>query len=365
MKNLIIIGNGFDRAHNMRTGYNEFIEDLFAKYFEDKNFCPDILKTCSHKDLKGLQQSIKHGLVIGETDKEEGIPHHYRSRSTRNPSVPNLTNKFVEYLLYFSNKDNWYDIEYSYFKELMCYCDKRYNLSEMHNDFEVVKKYLANHLIEQEKNVKKIDVYEHFFKSFSSLPNSQTRNLIVNFNYTRTIENLYKNVIKCPIVYIHGELGNDDNPMIFGYAAIEDEINKLLAQNNNEFLRNIKKHLYKRTKNERILNDFLTPRKKPVTGVPRFEQDVNVFILGHSCGLSDNLILSEIFNSESIHFIKTFYYENYENYSDTQINIDRISHVGFEKLVNFQASHRMPQWNDSKSQSKSFIEYAKTMRSQK
>jgi len=363
MKNLIIIGNGFDRAHNMRTSYNEFIEDLFGKYFADKRFCPDILGSCSQKDLSGLKSALRRAVSFIKPDKTS--PHRHRKRLLSGTNMPNITNKFVEYLLYFADKNNWYDIEYSYFEELMRYCDTQHDLSLMHNDFEIVKKYLSNHLIEQETDVKKIDSYEHFFKSFSSLPNSQARNLIVNFNYTRTVENLYNGVIKCPMVYIHGKLEDEENPMIFGYAATEDEIDKLLSQNNNEFLKNVKKHLYKRTKNERILNDFLTPRKKPVSGTLRFEQDVNVFILGHSCGLSDNLILSEIFNSESIHFIKTFYYEEYANYYDTQVNIDRISHIGFEKLVNFQASHRMPQWNDNKSQSKNFIEYVRTMRSQK
>ena len=44
MRNLIIIGNGFDKAHNMKTGYDDFIENLFGKFFENNNNCPDILK---------------------------------------------------------------------------------------------------------------------------------------------------------------------------------------------------------------------------------------------------------------------------------------------------------------------------------
>ncbi|MDR3262512.1 MAG: bacteriophage abortive infection AbiH family protein [Tannerella sp.] len=35
MQNLIIIGNGFDLAHGLKTSYNDFIEDLFNNYFMD------------------------------------------------------------------------------------------------------------------------------------------------------------------------------------------------------------------------------------------------------------------------------------------------------------------------------------------
>ena len=32
MKRIIIIGNGFDRAHNLRTGYKEFIDDYWSEF---------------------------------------------------------------------------------------------------------------------------------------------------------------------------------------------------------------------------------------------------------------------------------------------------------------------------------------------
>jgi len=42
MKKLIIIGNGFDKAHNLKTTYNEFIEDFFNGYFNDRKKYPNI-----------------------------------------------------------------------------------------------------------------------------------------------------------------------------------------------------------------------------------------------------------------------------------------------------------------------------------
>jgi len=353
MKNLIIIGNGFDKAHNMKTSYNEFIEDLFSKYFEDKNSYPNILNSTTLDNLAALKHAVKEEHRIREKDHGIGIkdtPFPYRSSkivtSSRENSIFQFSNKFIEYLLYSVDRNNWCDIEYKYFEELMRYCNTTYDLSKMHEDFNVVKKYLSDYLINQEKKIKKVKGYVHFFRLVAGLSNSDKDTLILNFNYTKTIEKLYeKDVIKCSTIHIHGELKNEENPMIFGYAANQNEVDTLLSQNNNEFLKNIKKYSYKRTEKEKTLNNFLNSSNS---------EDIDVFILGHSCGLSDNWILSKIFNHESIRSINIFYHEKFDNYYEVQVNIDRISHTGFNKLVPCEKPYRMPQWNDYKHQINDF-----------
>ena len=115
--------------------------------------------------------------------------------------------------------------------------------------------------------------------------------------------------------------------------------------NNNLYLKNIKKHCYKRTSNENKLNDYLNSN----TGI-------NIYILGHSCGLSDKLILNQIFNHKSINSIKNFYHKNYDNYFQTQVNIDRIMENDnyFKKLQNYSDSLKMPQYNYTKEQINTF-----------
>jgi hypothetical protein len=369
MRNLIIIGNGFDKAHGMKTGYDEFIKDLLNKHFNDKKSYKDIISFSSLNSSDELINIIKQHPII-HTKSSKDRPFREDSSSDRNEFQFN--NKFVEYLLY-ANKYNWCDIEYLYFKELMLYLNYPSDLSEMHKDFDIVKKYLSDYLVSEEKKATKINSYENFFESFANLPHSQNDVLVLNFNYTRTIENLYKDVIKYPIIHIHGKLEDEKNPIIFGYAAKEDELDKLLSQNNNEFFKNIKKHLYKRTKNEEMLDNFLRSYdyedeygEDNLPMPPNSENeyvrlDLNIFILGHSCGLSDSLILSKIFNKEFLRSIKTFYYNSFENYFDVQVNIDRISHKGFNRLESFEGSHCMPQHNDDKSENEKFVEYLKTI----
>jgi len=346
MKNLIIIGNGFDKAHNLKTSYNEFIENLFnEKYFKDKDSYTDVLESCL-PTINTFEKIINHFQGFDAAKryaKGKNCPFHFSPRSAN----VKFNSRFIELLIYDMAEYKWCDIEYKYFQELKRYNNSEYNPKILNDDFDIVKKHLVNYLKEEEKNAAKIDSYEYFFKLFTNSPET----LILNFNYTRTLENLYKDVVKCQIIHIHGELENEENPIIFGYAADIGETSQLLSQNDQEFLKNIKKYSYKRTNNERNLNLFLD-------SIDRLDS-LRIFILGHSCGLSDNLILNTIFNHRTIGSINMLYHENYKNYFDVQVNIDRImnSNTGFSKLATFPHSHRMPQWNDTQNQMSDFFNY--------
>jgi len=361
MKKLIIIGNGFDKAHDLKTNYNEFIEDLFTnKYFKDPDLYRDIIKSCS-PSIKTFEKILEYMYAYYRSGSNYNakIPFHYAGGQI---SDPKFDNRFIELLLIKIIEYRWCDVESRYFEELMLYNEHNkhpYSPKMLNDDFENVKKYLSNYLVDEEKRARKIDSYEYLFKLFADSPQT----LILNFNYTRTIENLYKDVIKSSIMHIHGEIENPNNPIIFGYAANHDDSRKLLSHNNNEYIKNIKKHLYKRTNNENILKDFLGQNDKNYFDYEK----IDILLFGHSCGLSDNLILNEIFNHKSIYSIKTFYYEKYENYFDVQVNIDRIMNddTRFTNLiVNFKDSHRMPQWSDDTVQVQNFKKYIKDVKKQ-
>jgi len=353
MKNLIIIGNGFDKAHNLKTTYNEFIEDLFNRYFSTPDKYPNIVSSLP-QNIRNYPE-LKDYIIKNPTPNFTELIH----------GKPNFKNRFIGILLYDLAVHNWCDIEYKYFIELLNSTDlgnsKRpyANSKKLNDDFEVIKRYLSEYLIEEEKQAKKLESYENLFKKFADSNNT----LILNFNYTRTLNTLYGNVIKCPLMHIHGKLEDKTNPMIFGYAANNEQTRKLYEFNDNEYLKNIKKNLYKRTNNKNGLNKFLGENNGEI--YKRYpERKIDIFIFGHSCGLSDNLILKEIFNHEAISSIKIFYYDTPENYFDTQVNIDRImdDNVKFGKLETFPNSHRMPQWNDSETQIQEFIKYLENVK---
>jgi len=350
MKNLIIIGNGFDKAHKLETSYNEFIKDLFVKYFSNPDAYPGIISShaTTINDFETILESLRKYYKSGFVEVSDKNPFHY---SPNDMTTLRFKNRFIELLLINMVDYNWCDVESMYFKELMRYNDSPHNPKELNDDFDVVKEYLSKYLLDEEKKAVKIDNYEHFFRSVATHPYFT---LILNFNYTRTIENLYADVIECPIMHIHGEIENTNNPIIFGYAANHEDSRKLLSHDNkDEYVKNIKKYLYKRTDNESKLHEFLGK----VDENSRGDQKINIFLLGHSCGLSDSLILNEIFNHKTIDSIKIFYHDDFNNYSHVQTSIDRIMNndAGFKNLiVNFQETYRMPQWNDNKLQIQDF-----------
>ncbi len=98
------------------------------------------------------------------------------------------------------------------------------------------------------------------------------------------------------------------------------------------------------------------------------EKNCNVFILGHSCGISDREILNEIFTHYAVDSISAFYY-NRKGYGDVSKNIDRIidNHSNgdnkkiFQKFLKYNESIKMLQYNSSKNDEIKFREGTKQL----
>ena len=91
--------------------------------------------------------------------------------------------------------------------------------------------------------------------------------------------------------------------------------------------------------------------------------EINVTILGHSCGISDSLILQHIFNHTKVTSIRILYFENREEYQTKCFNIDRIiknEQLFHRKICDFTESHRLPQLNDNQFQYNEFYTFIDT-----
>jgi hypothetical protein len=300
MRNLIIIGNGFDLAHNLKTSYRQFISDI-----------KDYPERYDQKNGQISENKLLNALLNEEKELWSDI------ESTYYQILTNLKNK--EYLR-------------NEFREVYQYN----NVKELNSDFAEIKKWLTMHLDFQQKDFKQIENYTDFFKSLG-----KQDAVILNFNYTNTVkEYINRSDLNIEIIHIHGELNNPENPIIFGFAASNEESKKLLAENDNNYIQNIKKFNYLYTNNEDRLKEHLQSK------------EFNVFILGHSCGISDKLILSQILNHEGIVKIYPFYFKDRMGYFETMVNIDRIiddysktgiQKTSFHKLVSFPNAYPMPQ----------------------
>ncbi len=327
MNNLIIIGNGFDLAHNFKTSYKDFINHIIQSQIDDISKFNDLLniKGLNIRNLESFYSSINSTLVRRKVK---------------------YNNKFFELLVNDIALKNWCDIEEKYFSQLM---SNKNSIDAFHKEFEAIRMYLIEYLKKIDTKTKALKSYSHIFSRLDK-ENFQ----IVNFNYTNTLNNYVNDfspdfrLEKSNIINLHGEIDQNNNPIIFGYASKDKDSLDLMNRGNKEHFRYIKKHLYKRTENENKLKEYLNNNK-----------DIQLFLLGHSCGMSDELILFEIFTHPNVKNIRVFYHNDYESYFELQYNINKIMGNPNQqnKLVSFELSNRTPQHDDNNKQIKEFESY--------
>ena len=151
--------------------------------------------------------------------------------------------------------------------------------------------------------------------------------LLLNFNYTKMADLYLPEGSAFQVNHIHGELENENNPIIFGYGDELDEDYKTISNlNDNAYLTNIKSIRYLETDNYRRLLSF-------VDSAP-----YQIYIMGHSCGNSDRTLLNPLFEHRNCVSIKPYYHlkedgtDNYieiiqnisRNFNDMQLMRDRV-----------------------------------------
>ena len=142
------------------------------------------------------------------------------------------------------------------------------------------------------------------------------RVMLLNFNYTSTADMYMPNDdnMHFPINHIHGDLSNPDS-VIFGYGdELDEKYQEIRNLNNNELLKNMKSIRYLEDANCRNLLTFIE------------SAPYQVYIMGHSCGVSDRTLLNTLFEHPNCMSIKPFYYVNeqgQDNYIEIVQNISR------------------------------------------
>ena len=202
MSSLFIIGNGFDRAHGLETSYEDFHQYLKREYpnAEQSDYVPDFVT-----DGNGEEVAVNEDEVVG----------------------------FIENVLCDVEGDKWSDLEASIGKiEFENYIDDYENDEEDDDDLyheEQFNESWANSLISPiiaipnyfNEWISTIEYNDEKFKNdFVKLINSE--DLFLSFNYTRTLEYLYRVKDVC---HIHGVQGGK---LLFGhgndYNYFSDEV---------------------------------------------------------------------------------------------------------------------------------------------
>lgn len=401
MNRIVLIGNGFDLAHGMKTSYNDFLNDYW------KETINNIRNTSAYHQFENEELIISQ---VPEQLREDDFSSLKISIAGAGGKLT-YKNRFLEKITDKKHIQNWVDIENEYYNLLKdsfngAKVRTPYPISDLNRDFERIKNLLEEYLLKIEiefdknfkdprikntigrkiyshfklkdftensinqkvdieyqrisgdikalktdiatmyefsdgnqkiiskldidkpqknikKQIKKILISESAINYFELVP-SQT--LFLNFNYTyndlhyqesNKFESFDSNKKTQPkFIHIHGSLNkNDKNPIIFGFGdEIDENYHSIEKLNDNRYLENIKSIKYLETDNYKQLLEFLN------------SENYQIFIFGHSCGVSDRTLLSTLFEHVNCVSIKPFYHrinEQNDNYSDIIRNISR------------------------------------------
>jgi Bacteriophage abortive infection AbiH len=301
--NLFIIGNGFDLAHGMPTRYSDFLAWLWMEGRKDVGRWPRLFKDNLEDRLatiRPVEQVTNEGLV----------------KFTKSPLLLRLYQMSRQNAPGEEGKLGWCDIEELYFDALKDSWKPKTKdfqpIGELNADFGEIKLALEVYLAGLE--IPKLDIYHKLFAFFPE-------RRFLTFNYTKTLEQYTSD--KEGIIHLHGELNNTVNPPIFGYAPEEEVIREIrISSNRIEYSRWLKHTQYGGHDSKEALMKVLDEN-----------HDVNVFVLGHSCGKSDAGILSKIFTHPNTRSIKIFYYKDWNGFRETFSNIDAICDLPTDKSI--------------------------------
>lgn len=221
----------------------------------------------------------------------------------------------------------WVDFEAEYYEHLRsCFRDLQkvgrfqeatQELKSLNQSLDAITEALRDHIIMENNAPRKWDLtptMRTFTEKFHCSLNAEEYKIIwnqnaeiygprnvlfLNFNYTNTTQILINlmEVKSSRVLNIHGNVSKEDNPIIFGYGDDTDDSYPSMEKfGNDELLRKMKTFHYPKTHNYHNLLGFLN------------SENYEVFVVGHSCGLSDKTLLNSIFEHPHCKAIKNFHY---------------------------------------------------------
>lgn len=365
MNRIILIGNGFDLAHGYPTRYEDFINWYWDKRVHSfhgnlTRLSEDCL--CSIKiasdDLFNCWNVFAFHLPrfcneLSGKDIIQGIqsqPEHFAIKMS----------PFFRSICDSVETKGWVDIEREYYNHIKICLDSidvpnvnQPSIKSLNRQLEYLRQLLVEYLksfqyYDRENKAISNIIYGHFNPDDISLARQRDylahcenygtlipkgkeaevkfRNrkfstpcnvLLLNFNYTSIaiayllvqIEELrYGKNLKADMIFIHGDI-TKPRTLIFGYGdELDDTYASLLKVEDNEYLKFIKSIKYLESDNYRKLLEFI-------------ESDCfQIYIMGHSCGISDRTLLNTLFEHKNCVSIKPYYYQK-EDGSDNYMEI--------------------------------------------
>lgn len=386
MNRLILIGNGFDLAHNLKTGYKDFINWYWTKWYEklrsseksyeDDELCSFELKLQRSSWYTHLSQYIKFserqlsGIeFINQIINES--PETYEL--IKYPLLENITQSI--------ETNGWVDIENEYYHLLTEYTKETFqkeDVKKLNKQLEFLRKRLIEYLNEINSEDKKCDdsIAEKIYAPFNQqdfsllgvkcLDEHRIKTLAQNkplwenklYSYGMREPYLGRVIRKAEAVKENPEsnysvdysdlfmLPDEIMMLSFNYTNTLNEYKEDCSTINyihgkleepesvifgyGDELDESYNHI-KRLNNNELLSNFKSSKYLEADRYRKLLQFIEsapfqVCIMGHSCGNSDRTLLNTIFEHDNCVSIKPYYYEQgdgKDNYLDIIHNISR------------------------------------------
>lgn len=366
MNRLIIIGNGFDLAHGLKTRYSDFMLDYLKKALLEANtprssnsfvYRDKLIKISGEGRIKPISNDI-----LAEINDQKMVADFLKVMRKNHYTHQPLSDFMVRLIIH-NSEFNWVDIENLFHKELL------YVLKDYHSDFKREDAIIKLKKLNEEMEFLKVKLVEYFtkieheFKWNCNSPDSMNMlrifkigaakksvqqplsaevidTMVLNFNYTNIVNRYCKELESEFLIQeipLHGKLSNL-NSIVFGFG---DEVHKSYQEmedlDENLFFEHIKSFKYFQNQHYQDLMAFLDSGQ--------FE----VFVLGHSLGLSDRTMLQAIFNSDHLEKVQLFYYEKDGKNNFVEMTHQLSRHFTDKnrmrvKVVSFDKSDPLPQF---------------------
>lgn len=316
---ILILGNGFDIVHGLKTRYTDFLDyckkndlvdgNLWLKHFFNRKQDLGNKWIDLEEEIYNVIKNIdEHIYRISGNYKRQIFPKTYFFSTSYTDTDFDL-GKIVNELKTSSNK---YKIDEKEYKSVdthttnsLCYFFVTYKgfINFLYDHLRVVVEYFDKYLTDEIlPNIAN--------KKFNFSLTNQNPITVLNFNYTNTYEKLYGihsiYAHQNPkYVYIHGRVGNsNDCNLILGTHSflnnLPNDLNESINVEFNVFKKHNQRHRYGTIEAYQDLLKELNDKRKVIT--PTFH------IIGHSLDRADHNILRHIFRARENSTIKIYYH---------------------------------------------------------
>lgn len=328
----MIVGNGFDVEHSLKTHYSDFFDTINNrisskneiilnnhKYLiEDNTLLLYLLEEYKQNKLQGnnwidIETKLKDIIIF----VEEINTHHFLIKEYR-PNIDYIKNEYFK-LNELDDKANilFPDKLKNHFSPIwidpfntIFYSNERYIeiINNLENNLYILTNMLRDYLLEQ--NISAIEKT----KDISDIDYKITH--VLSFNYTDTFRQLYSDIDNNKIDFIHGSLNKNNLVLGINETLTEDTENKIV---DTVYFKKYFQRIYKKT-------DYQYVSWLDSTDSQNYADFDTVYIHGHSLDESDEEILEKIINSvlkKDTSTVKIFYYDE-KHYRQEVTNLIKV-----------------------------------------